>query len=74
MLDELEGKSKKKFSERVADLFKIKGISIYRFVYENPKQRVLECQLHGFGDVSPKAYYAQEVLIPSHLFFGSRIN
>jgi len=53
---ELDGESRKKFSEWVADLSKIKGMSISRCVYENPKQRVLECQLHEFGDASTKAY------------------
>ena len=33
----------------------MKRISIGRCVYENPKQRVLESQLHGFGDASSKA-------------------
>ena len=50
--DELEGKSKGKIEDWVGDLSKTKGISIGRCVYENPKQRVLECQLHGFGDAS----------------------
>ena len=61
--EELEGESRKKFSEWVADLSKIKGISISRCVYENPKQRVLECQLHGFGDASTKAYCAVVYLV-----------
>ena len=61
--EELEGESKKKFSEWVADLSKIKGISIDRCVYENPKQRVLECQQNGFGDASTKAYCAVVYLI-----------
>ena len=61
--EELEGESKKKFSEWVADLSKIGGISIDRCVYENPKQRVLECQLHGFGDASTKAYCAVVYLV-----------
>jgi len=60
---ELEGESRKKFSEWVADLSKIKGISISRCVYENPKQRVLECQLHEFGDASTKAYCAVVYLV-----------
>lgn len=50
--DELEGKSKGKIEDWVGDLSKTTGISIGRCVYENPKQRVLECQLHGFGDAS----------------------
>ena len=53
---ELEVESRKKFSEWVEDLSEIKGISISQCVYENPKQRVLEFQLHGFGDASTKAY------------------
>ena len=61
--EELEGESKKKFSEWVADLSKIKGISIDRYVYENQKQRVLECQRHGFGDASTKAYCAVVYLV-----------
>ena len=63
--DELEGESKKKFREWVADLSKIKGISIERDVYESPKQRVLKCQLHGFGDASTKAYCAVVYLVMS---------
>ena len=61
--EELEGESKKKFSEWVADLSKIGGISIDRCVYENPQQRVLECQLHGFGDASTKVYCAVVYLV-----------
>lgn len=61
--EELEGKSKKRFDEWVVDLSKIKGISISRCVYESPKQEVLECQLHGFGDASTKAYCAVVYLV-----------
>lgn len=63
--DELEGESKGKIEEWVGDLSKMKGISIGRCVYENPKQRVLECQLHGFGDASSKAYCAVVYLVCS---------
>lgn len=61
--DELEGESKGKIEEWVGDLSKMKGISIGRCVYENPKQKVLECQLHGFGDASSKAYCAVVYLV-----------
>ena len=61
--DELEGESKGKIEEWVRDLSKMKGISIGRCVYESPNQRVLECQLHGFGDTSSKAYCAVVYLV-----------
>ena len=51
--EELEGNSS---SEWIADLSNIEGISINRCIYERPKQEVLECELHGFGDASSKAY------------------
>ena len=56
--DELEGKAKKKWSEWVLDLSKIKEISVSRCIYDSPKHEVLECSLHGFGDASNNAYCA----------------
>ena len=53
--NELEGKAKKKWSEWVLDLSKIKGILVSRCIYDSPRQEVLparECCLHGFGDGS----------------------
>ena len=40
--DEIEGESNGKIEECVRDLSKMKGISIGRCVYENPKQMVFE--------------------------------
>ena len=54
--EELEGNSSRNFHEWIADLSNIEGISINRCIYERPKQEVLECELHGFGDASSKAY------------------
>lgn len=42
----------------IGSLSKINGIAISRCIYDSPKQEVLECYLHGFGDVSNKAYCA----------------
>ena len=56
--DKLESKSEKKWREWVADLSKVRGISVSRCVYDGPKQEVLECYLHGFGDASNRAYCA----------------
>lgn len=56
--DKLGGKAEKKWSEWVLDLFKIKRISVSRCIYDSPKQEVLECCLHGFGDASNRAYCA----------------
>ena len=40
----------------VLDLSRIKGIVISRCIYNSLQQEVLECNLHGFGDASNKAY------------------
>ena len=42
----------------IGSLSKINGIAISRCIYDSPKQEVLERYLHGFGDVSNKAYCA----------------
>ena len=52
----LEGKVKKKWDEWIEDLSKIRGITISRCIWDHPKQEVLHCYLHGFGDASNKAY------------------
>ena len=56
--DKLESKTEKKWREWIADLSKVRGISVSRCVYDVPKQEVLECYLHGFGDASNRAYCA----------------
>ena len=61
--EELEGNSSRKFHEWIVDLSKIEGISISRCIYERPKQEVLECELHRFGDASSKAYCAVVYLV-----------
>ena len=61
--EELEGNSSRNFHEWIADLSKIEGISISRCIYERTKQEVLECELHGFGDASSKAYCAVVYLV-----------
>ena len=61
--EELEGNSSRNFHEWIADLSNIEGISINRCIYERPKQEVLECELHGFGDASSKAYCAVVYLV-----------
>ena len=61
--EELEGNSSRNFHEWIADLSKIEGISISRCIYEKPKQEVVECELHGFGDASSKAYCAVVYLV-----------
>ena len=61
--EELEGNSSRNFHEWIADLSKIEGILISRCIYERPKQEVLECELHGFGDASSKAYCAVVYLV-----------
>lgn len=35
---------------------KVRGISVSRYIYDSPKQEVLECYLHGFGGSSNRAY------------------
>lgn len=54
--DEFEGKVKKKWSEWVLDLFKIKEILVSRCIYDSLKYEVFECSLYGFGDVSKNVY------------------
>lgn len=56
--DKLESKSEKKWRKWIADLSKVRGISVSRCIYDGPKQEVLECYLHGFGDASNRAYCA----------------
>ena len=50
--------AKKKRNDWVVDLSRIKGIAISRCIYDSLQQEVLECCLHGFRDVSNKAYCA----------------
>ena len=59
----LEGKVKKKWDEWIEDLSKIRGITISRCIWDHPKQEVLNCYLHGFGDASNKAYCAVVYLV-----------
>ena len=54
--DKLERKSNKKLHDWMADLSKVRGISVSRCIYGSPKQEVLECYLHGFGDASNRAH------------------
>lgn len=56
--DKLEKKSEKKWRDWITDLSKVRGISVGRCIYDSPKQEVLECYLHGFGDASNRAYCA----------------
>ena len=37
---------------------KVREISVGRCIYDSPKQEVLECYLHSFGDASNRAYCA----------------
>lgn len=59
----LEGKAKKKWGEWVEDLSKIGDITIGRCVWDHPREEVLDCYLHGFGDASNKAYCAVVYLV-----------
>ena len=54
--DKLEKKSEKKWWDWITDLCKVRGISVGRCIYDSPKQEMLECYLHGFGDASNRAY------------------
>ena len=56
--DKLEKKSEKKWRDWITDLSKVRGISVGRCIYDSPKQEVLECYLHRFGDRSNRAYCA----------------
>ena len=61
---ELEGNSSRNnFHEWIADLSKIERILISTSIYEKPKQGVVECELHGFGEASSKAYCTVVYLI-----------
>ena len=61
--DALEGKLKQQRDNWVNDLAQTKTISVSRSIYVNPKEQIIECELHGFGDASIKAYCAVVYLV-----------
>ena len=59
----MEGKFKQQRDNWVNDLAQTKTISVSRSIDVNPKEQIIECELHGFGDASTEAYCAVVYLV-----------
>ena len=54
--EQLEGGFKKGVEDWIKGLIDCQRIDVKRCVYDHPHEEVEECSLHGFADVSKKAY------------------
>ena len=54
--EQLEGGFKKGVEDWIKGLIDCHRIDVKRCVYDHPHEEVEECSLHGFADVSKKAY------------------
>ena len=61
--EEFQGELRREWDDWITSLAGAKKIMVDKCIYENPREEVLEYQLHGFGDTSTKAYCAVVYLV-----------